>query len=59
MPLGQKISHILSRPFLVLAYEPMLIAITIYMSVCGYISPSSYVRLTESAVHLRMHLPSL
>ncbi|TFK80170.1 MFS general substrate transporter [Polyporus arcularius HHB13444] len=32
MSLGHKISHILSRPFLILAYEPMLIAITIYMS---------------------------
>ena len=33
MALGQRLKHVLGRPFIVLAREPMLIAITLYMSV--------------------------
>lgn len=36
--LGRQIQHVLARPFLVLAREPMLIAITLYMSVSTYTS---------------------
>ncbi|KAI0324201.1 MFS general substrate transporter [Cubamyces sp. BRFM 1775] len=32
MALGQRLKHVLGRPFIVLAREPMLIAITLYMS---------------------------
>lgn len=40
MPFGQLVKLVLGRPFLVLAEEPMLIAITLYMSV-STISPDS------------------
>ena len=33
MSLGARVARVLGRPFKVLAYEPMLIAITLYMSV--------------------------
>ncbi|KAI8976291.1 MFS general substrate transporter [Trametes punicea] len=32
MPFGQRLKHILGRPFIILALEPMLIAVTLYMS---------------------------
>ena len=34
MTFGQRAKHTLGRPFIVLVNEPMLIAITVYMSVC-------------------------
>lgn len=39
--LGQHIRRVLGRPFLVLAREPMLIAITLYMSVSPVLCPFS------------------
>ena len=34
MTFSARVKHILARPFIVLFKEPMLIAITVYMSVC-------------------------
>ena len=34
MTVSARLKHILGRPFIVLFREPMLIAITLYMSVC-------------------------
>ncbi len=39
MAFGQRIKHIFGRPFVILFREPMLMAITLYMSVSS-VSPS-------------------
>lgn len=35
MTVNERIKHVLGRPFSILFQEPMLIAITLYMSVSG------------------------
>lgn len=57
LPLGKRIYEIVGRPFKILVQEPMLIAVTIYMSVRrSLISYCPNLPLVN-VVRLWMHLP--
>ena len=56
MPLGQRIKHVLGGPFVVLVNEPMLIAITLYMSVRLTSFHCRVHQLTVRTVHVWLHI---
>lgn len=57
-PMMKQMEVILARPFVIMFSEPMLIALTFYISVCSIMQP--FVFLAQVlAVCLWMHLPSI
>ncbi|OJT09245.1 hypothetical protein TRAPUB_14320 [Trametes pubescens] len=62
MSTGQRIRHILGRPFVVLAREPMLIAITLYMSFiygCIYLLFEAYPIVFTEGHHFNQGITGL